>query len=317
VESLKNMITGATQAESAILLIDVEEGVMEQTKRHMYVLDMIGIDKIIVLINKMDLVNYRKERFDNVKAELLNFLKNLNIKPVFILPVSAKEGANISKICPAMKWHKGPALLKVLDSLKLETGYKDKPLRFPIQDVYEIDGSNIAVGRLESGTINKSKPLWLLPSNKEVRIKTIKIFGRNNPAGSKAGENIGVILDKKLYIKRGDMLVDKKYPPSPINRFDANILWFSHAPLKINKPVCLRCSTQETACVVDRIQKRIDSATLDIIEENAEELKHNEAGLVTLITKTPVITEKFSYIQGLGRFTIECNHEPSGIGIRI
>ena len=318
VELLKNMITGSTEAESAILLIDAKEGIMEQTKRHICILDMLGIgDKAIFVINKMDMVDYKKERFEILKNELLRFLKNLNITPLFIIPISAERDSNISRKSPDMKWHKGPALLHVIGLLEKKINHGQKPLRFPVQDTYEINGDKIIVGRLESGIIKKSKPLLLLPSNEEASIKIIKIHGKRNPLEAHVGQNIGLVLNKNFHIKRGCILVDKKCRPKLLNSFESNMLWLSDIPLKINKTMSLRCSTQETECMLEKIHKRIDSSTLDIIEENAEELKLNETGLVTFVTKTPILIEKFSFIPELGRFVIEKDYEPMGIGIVI
>lgn len=314
---LKNMITGATKAESAILLIDINEGVMEQTKRHIFVLDMLGIDKAIFVINKMDIVNYEKKRFEQVKDELLGFLKNLRIKPLFIIPISAKKDSNISKKCSYMKWYKGPSILQAINSISIETRPNIKPLRFPIQDIYEINGERLLVGRLESGIMKKSTRILILPSDQKARIKTIKIYGQANPFKVYAGQNTGIILDKNTDIKRGHILVDKDHPLKPVNRFKGSVLWLSGVPLKINSPMTLRCSTQEIECMVEKIQKRIDSSTLNTLEENAKELRINETGIMAFVTKKPAFIEKFSFIQELGRFMIERDSKPVGIGIII
>ncbi|MEK6733364.1 MAG: GTP-binding protein [Candidatus Omnitrophota bacterium] len=316
-ELLKNMITGATEAQAGLVVIDAKEGIMEQTRRHIFILDMLGINKAIFAVNKMDIVNYEKERFEKLKNELAGFLKNIKIKPLFIIPISAKKDSNISKKCPYMKWYKGPSLLQAIYSITKETGHDKKPLRFPIQDIYEINEERVIVGRLESGIMKKSASLLILPSNQKAKIKTIKIYGQANPSKVYAGQNIGIILDKNTDIKRGYILVDKNRSLKLVNSFKGSVLWLSSIPLKINSPMTLRCSTQEIECMVEKIQKRIDSSTLNTLEENAKELRLNETGLMTFVTKEPAFFEKFSFIPELGRFVIEKDSKPMGIGIVI
>ncbi|MCK4821573.1 GTP-binding protein [bacterium] len=153
VQFLKNMLTGASLAQAAVLIVDVKEGVMEQTRRHSYLIQMLGLDKAIVVFNKMDLINYQGRRFPKIKTELLELLESLNIEPIFLIPISAKEGLNISRKSSKMRWYKGPSLLSALDSLRLNTKTMQRPLRFPIQDIYEINGEKIIVGRVASGIV--------------------------------------------------------------------------------------------------------------------------------------------------------------------
>jgi len=317
VELLKNMITGVTQADIALLVIDINEGIMEQTKRHLYVLNMIGINKIIVVFNKMDLVDYKKERFDILKTELLAFLENLDIKPIFIIPVSAKQGVNISKKCYKTTWYKGPNLLKAFGLFKSNTKSIKKPLRFAVQDIYEINNKKIIAGKVISGILKKNQQVLLLPSNVTVTIKSLNVFGKYNKIKACSGENIGLSLNETLSIKRGGILAQKENSPKLSVSFKGNIFWLCKEPLKINKTINLRCSTQEVDCIVERIEKRIDSSTLNIIEENAKELRLNEAGLAVLKTKKPIVIEKFGFIEELGRFAVGRDHNLMGIGIII
>lgn len=317
VELLKNMITGVTQADIALLVIDINEGIMEQTKRHLYVLNMVGINKIIVVFNKMDLIDYKKERFDILKAELSAFLKNLDIKPVFIIPASAKQGANISKKCYKTAWYKGPSLLKALLSFKSNTKTMKKPLRFAVQDIYELNNKKIIAGKVISGILKKNQQVLLLPSNVTVTIKSLNVFGKYNKIKACSGENIGLSLNEALPVKRGSILAQKENSPKLSVSFKGNVLWLCKEPLKINKIINLRCSTQEVDCIVEHIEKRIDSSTLNIIEENAKELRLNEAGLAVLKTKKPIVIEKFGFIEELGRFAVGRDHNLMGIGIII
>ncbi len=315
VELLKNMITGATQADVALLVIDINEGIMEQTKRHLYVLNMVGINKIIVIFNKMDLIDYKKERFDAIRSELLTFLENLDVKPIFIIPVSAKQGVNVSKKCYKTNWYKGPSLLKALGSFKSNTKTMKKPLRFSVQDIYEIHDKVTIVGKIISGILTKNQQVLLLPSNITATIKSLNVFGGPTKIKAYAGESIGISLEKMPPIKRGDILVHPKKPPMLSVSFKGNIFWLDEKPLEINRIMVLHCSTQQTQCIIEKIEKRINSATLGVIEKNAKEIKFNETALIIIKTYNPILIEKFSFIEEFGRFIIEKDCKLAGIGI--
>jgi sulfate adenylyltransferase large subunit len=314
VEFLENMITGASYAETAVLVVDANEGILEQTRRHAYILGMLGIDDLIVVFNKMDLINYKEERFKEVKNELLIFLEGIGIRPSFTIPISAKEGVNISKKSSKMRWYQGPCLLKASDSLKLDTKIEKRPLRFSIQDTYEIDGQTVTVGKILSGAVKQGQEVMLLPSFKKTRINLIKVFGKSMKE-ARAGKNIGLILDDPSFTKKGVIVVEKTEAIKPTDCFKANIFWMSDEPLKINQTLSLRCATQETSCIAEKIEKRINSSTLEIIEENADELKINETGIAIIRTEQPLVIEKFSFIEELGRFAIEKKSILQGMGI--
>ncbi|MCX5701989.1 MAG: GTP-binding protein [Candidatus Omnitrophica bacterium] len=314
---IKNMITGASQANAGVLLVDVAEGLKEQTRRHAYILGMLGIDKLIVVFNKMDLINYEEKKFNEVKNELLKFLEGIGIRPYYSVPISAKEDINISKRSSAnMPWYRGPCLINALDGLKPDIRIERKPLRFSIQDNYEIEGKMVTVGKVLSGTIKQGQEVILLPSLKNTRINSIKVFGRHIKE-TRAGKNIGLILDDPALAKRGEVIVQKEDTAKPTTQFKANIFWMSDEPLKINQSFSLRCANQDTSCIIEKIEKRIDSSTLEIIEEDARELKMNETAVVIIRAEHPLVIEKFSFVEDLGRFTLEKNSIILGMGIII
>jgi sulfate adenylyltransferase subunit 1 (EFTu-like GTPase family) len=262
----------------------------------------------------MDLVNYAEERFQEVKKELLQFLAGLKIRAKFFIPISAKEGENISKKSKNVRWYKGPVLLEALDKLSVTEESVKKPLRLAIQDIYEIKNEKIIVGRLLSGAIKPGQEVTLLPSLKNTVVNSLKTFGKN-PQKACATENIGLVLDDSTLAKRGEVIVEKFNLPKFTDRFRAEIFWLAEEPLQINKPITFRCATQETSCIVKKIEKRINSSTLEILEENAKELKSNEAGVVILETEKPVVLENFEFIEELGRFVLEKNYNVQGAGI--
>lgn len=315
-ELIKNMITGASIAQAAVLIIDTHEGIMEQTRRHASIIGLLGISKLIVLLNKMDLVGYAEKPFNETKDRILAFLDNLGIKPAAVIPVSAKAGANVSRSSSLMRWYKGPSFLTALDSLRPATQDNKKTLRLPIQDVYEINGEKIIVGKILSGKVLQGQGIKLLPSGKKTKIALVKAFGKALKKAH-ALENVGIVLEDALPAKRGEIIVDGAFAPGLTNRFKAELFWISKQPLRTHRPMLFRCSTQEVQCVVEKIEKRIDSSTLEVIEENASELKMNETGIVTLKTEDPVCIEKFSFLEGLGRFVLERGFDPEGAGIII
>jgi len=314
VEFLKNMITGATQAEAAVLMVDTNEGMMEQTGRHAYIMGMLGIDKVIILFNKMDLINYDEKRFEEVRNKLLNFFKGLGITPSFIIPISAKKGDNVTKRSPNMKWYKGHSFLTALESIKLSVKSEKKPLRLPIQDVYEIDGEKIAVGRVASGVLETGQNVVLMSKHEKTTISSIKLFGEHKTKAS-FEENIGITTKDPISIKRGEVIASEKESPKLTSRFRGNVFWMSPEPLKLNHAITLRCATQEVKCTPERIEERVNSSTLEILEKDAQELKLNEAGVVIFKSETPIVVENFSFIEELGRFVIERDYALQGAGI--
>jgi len=315
VEFLKNMITGASLAQAAVLVIDVNEGVMEQTRRHAFIASMLGIDKIVVAFNKMDLVGYEEKKFNEVKNELYVFFEGLGVKPLFMIPVSVREGVNIGGRSSETIWYKGPVLTEALEALKSDSRDAKKPLRFPVQDVYEIGGEKIIAGKVASGIVKKRQKVVFLPSFKGAEIKDIRIFKKYGKRKALPGENIGLILEQSFPVKRGEVIVQADDPRKGVNRFRGNVFWMSKEPLQVNKTVTLRCATQEVACIAEKIEKRINTSTFDLMEKDANELKLNEAGVVVFKTEKPVVIEKFSFIEELGRFVIERGYDLQGAGV--
>ena len=314
VEFLKNMITGATQAEAAVLIVDTNEGVMEQTGRHAYIISMLGIDKMIIVFNKMDKVDFQEERFNAIRGKLQKFMRGLGARPYAMIPISAREGDNVFKPSSRMKWYKGPTILKALDSIKLSQKTEIKPLRYPVQDIYRVDGKNIIVGRVESGVARQGQGLVLLPSGNKAKVDSIEAFGESKTKAA-VGESIGLVLRTSVPVKRGDVFIEEANMPKLTDRFKGNMFWMANEPLLVGKPVIFRCATQEVECVAEKIERRINSSTLEILEENAKSLKLNEAGVVALKTARPIVLENFSFVQEFGRFVIELDSVIQGAGI--
>ncbi len=301
-EFIKNMITGASQAEAAILIVDANEGVKEQTKRHAYILGMLGLDHVIVVINKMDLVDYSQERFNGVKDDVVAFLSSLEIAPTYIIPISAKEGDNVAKKSEKMPWYDGPTVLDGLDTFKTKEPAVAKPLRFPVQDVYKVKDKRVLVGRLEAGKIQKDEEIIFLPEESKTAVQSIEILWKDK-AEAEAGESIGITLTDPLFIERGAVACSADNRPAITSKIRANVFWMSKQPFKKGENLLLRLATQEVPVDIN-VEKKIDSSTLKIILENPDLVKETEVAQMMISTKKPLVVENFNDIQELGRFVL-------------
>lgn len=313
-EFMKNMITGASQAETSILVIDVREGVMEQTTRHAYILGMLNLRRNILVLNKMDLVGYSEEKFQEVRGEIGAFLKRLEIVPSFVIPVSGTGGDNFASRSGKMPWYTGPTILQSLDALEKDEDIHERPFRMPVQDVYEREGGKIVVGRVESGRLAEGDELMLLPEKRKVAVVRVLEFGKARHS-AEAGESIGLIISGDGAVKRGDVLSDSGNVPRLSRSLTANIFWMSPEGFDISETLTLRANTQERRCVIKEIRRRINSSTLDTIEERARAIGENEVGEILIETGRPLAFELFSFIPELGRFVLERGNDIVAGGI--
>ncbi len=312
VEFIKNMITGASQADAAILIVDAEEGVKEQTRRHSYILSMLGLKQVIVVMNKMDLVGYNKERYEEVKEELLKFLDSVNIKPIYVIPISAKEGDFIANKCEKLSWFEGPNVLESLDTFEKKKDSDDKPLRLPIQDVYKWD-KRILAGRISSGIIKENDEIIILPRKESTVVKSVEKYGEELTE-SKSGESIGITTVDKVFADRGDIIAHKDNLPFITDTFEAHVFWMDSKPLKEGQRLIFRCATQEVMCSVE-IKRLIDSSTLEVLSEDAIQMENRQVADVIIKTEKPVVIENFNNIEELGRFVLVSDFDVSAGGI--
>ncbi len=303
VEFTRNMITGASQAEAAVLIVDAVEGVQEQTRRHAYILSLLGLKQLIVIINKMDLLGYEQGRFDEVVTQLNSLLAELGLTPSFIIPISAKLGDNLAHGSEHMVWYKGPTLLKALDNFKVNPRPIEKPLRLPIQDVYKVDDKRILVGRLEAGRLTQGQTVTFLPSDSATRIRSIEVF-QEELNKAEAGQSIGVTLTEPLFLERGAVVCDPEEPPEVTDTFAARVFWLAKQGIDKGDPITLQLATQEVECSLESIMERTDSNTLKLIESDADKLEVNDIGYVQIKTRSPIVIEDFNRMEELGRFVL-------------
>lgn len=303
VEFVKNMITGASQAEAALLIVDAKLGVEEQTKRHATILSMLGIGQVVVLINKMDMVNFDRGVFEKLKKDVERFLGTFHIVAQHSVPISALKGDNVARVSAAMPWYSGPTVLGCLDLFRNKASLEAQPLIFPVQGIFKLDDKRIVVGRIETGKIRQGEDIWVLPEHKTTKVKTIEKFLEERQECF-AGECIGITTDDSLFIERGNLICDKENAAHTSDTFRANIFWMSKKDYARGEKVTLRVATQEMPCKIEHIHQRINSSSLEVIGENADELKNLEIGSVTIKTKKPVAIESFNKIQEIGRFVL-------------
>jgi len=303
VEFVKNMITGASQAEAAVLIVDVAEGVMEQTRRHSYMLSLLGLEQIIVVLNKMDMVDFSQDHFNTIKHQTLDWLKTIDIEATLCVPISAIEGDNIAAKSDNMKWYTGPTFLESMDTLQNKQSQENNSLFFPIQDVYKIEDKRINAGRVESGVIEEGAEIKIMPGGQVTRINTIEKF-LEQPHKAVAGECIGLTTTDSVFVERGNVLCSPGSEPMLTDRIFANIFWMAKQDLKKGQKLTIRCSTQETSCRIESIKKRIDSSTLEVIAEDADAIGNLDVAEVVIKTKKPLAITSFNDVQELGRFVL-------------
>ncbi|MFQ5900238.1 MAG: GTP-binding protein [Thermodesulfobacteriota bacterium] len=315
-EFLKNMITGSSQAEAALLLIDAEEGIREQTKRHCYILSMLGLKQVAVLVNKMDLVDYSKDRFDEIAGEIRSLLGSLSVSPSYIIPISASGGANVAKQSDSLKWFDGPTVLQALDNFT-ELAVEEKSLRFPVQDIYKINGKSIAVGRIEAGRMRKGEELIILPEEKKTHLLSIEKFQEEGIDLANTGECVGLCLDEP--VARGQVLLPATDAAqyTITGNIHANIFWMTGETYHVGDTLTFKCASQEVNGRIGKIFKRFDPATVEVVEEGAVEIRSAEIAEVEINLERPVVVDSFTEIPEMGRFVLESEGNPVAGGIII
>lgn len=313
-EFIKNMITGASYADAAVLIADVKEGVAEQTKRHAYILSLLGIEQIIVVLNKMDLVDFQEDIFVRRKKEIEELFNQLSITPLFYIPISAKEGENIIKASDKMRWYKGYPFLHSLDLLVSKEVVSYDYLVFPVQDIYTTkNNKKLILGRVEAGKIKKGQKVKVLPSNILTQVKSIEKYLENKEE-AETQESIGITFSKKVPIKRGEIICKSESSPALATTLYASIFCFGGRKIDKDTPLIIRCATQELKARITSIKKRIDSSTMEVIQQDAEYMRDLEAAEV-VIKIDKIVVEKFNKLPCLGRFVLVEDKDICGAGI--
>ncbi len=314
-EFLKNMVSGAANAEAALLVIDAKEGIQEQSKRHGYLLSLLGIQKVYVLVNKMDLIAYSAAKFTAIKREMNEFLHYLQVYPLRYIPISAFYGENVTSRSAKMPWYEGEPLLKAMDLFTKDKGMDQRPLRFPIQDVYKFDNRRIIAGRIEAGTLRAGDDILISPGHKVTKVKSIEHWAaRDKQDWAAAGRSVGITVADEFFNKRGEVITHLDGEPLLADTFRANLFWLGKKPLLIRKPYKLKLVTQEVESEISAITKVIDVTTLENMEP-AGQLNTNGVAEVIIKTKEKIWFDEFKNNHITGRFVLLDGYDVSGGGI--
>lgn len=314
-EFLKNMITGAAQSDAALLIIDAVEGVREQSRRHGYLLHLLGIRQVAVAINKMDLVDYSEARFQEISHEYRAYLTELGVTPTFILPVSAREGENIVTRSGRMSWYDGPSIVGALDCFVSEPLSSNLPLRLPVQDVYKFDERRIIAGRIESGRIGVGDEILFSPSNKTAKVKSIEAWPSSQPVRTQAaaGYSVGITLDEQIFAERGDTISHVINAPIETDVFRARLFWLGHEPMTLGKMYKLKLNTTEAQVQLQKIEAVIDTG--DLSSAAATRVERNQVAEVVLRARRMLALDAFNDKPATGRFVLVDEYDIAGGGI--
>ena len=319
VEFVKNMVTGAARAEAALLVIDALEGIKENSRRHGNLLSLLGIRQMSVVVNKMDLVEYKQSRFEAIQEEFTAFLSQVGLKPARFLPVSARQGDNISLKSKNMAWYKGPTVLEALDSFDKEKPLNDRPFRMAVQDIYRFtrfgDNRRIIAGSVSSGQARVGDEIVFYPSGKSSTIQTIEVLEGPSPAEIASGQAVGITLGQQVYVTRGDIAVlAGELHPSVSRRMRVSLFWLGKDPLITGKPYMIKLGTAQTGFRVEKILRVMDTANLEEITQKKQVDKHAMAECILSLDHV-IAFDRAELLPGTGRFVIVDGYEIRGGGI--
>jgi len=314
-EFIKNMITGASQANAAVLVVSATEGIQDQTKQHTYLAKTLGITQLVVAVNKMDQVDYDQTRFREVSEKLNRFLDSLDFKNVPTIPLSALKGANVFKKSQKMAWYDGATFIDALDQhISPATPPTDKPLRGFVQDVYDTEKGKIIICKIETGSIETRRDLIFSPSSQKGRIKKIELFGQEVKK-AEAGDSVELSLDGIGPIGRGEVISDLRNRAEIIQSFTAQIIVLTAIRIENNDVLKIRYGTAERECKVHKILEKVDPINLAIQQKRPNALEDGDIGRVEFSTLEPTCLEKYSEFPQLGRFVIEGKKGAAAAGI--
>jgi sulfate adenylyltransferase large subunit len=298
----RNMATGASTADLAIILIDARSGVLVQSRRHAFIAALLGIPQILVAVNKMDLVQFREEVFENIRKEFSGHLKQLGIEKAGFIPISALEGDNVIGRSPRTPWYHGDSLLEHLESVRLEDGRTSGSMRFPVQYVIRPNASFRGyAGQIVSGTIRPGDSVMALPSGRTSRIKSIATWDGDLEEAI-APMPVAICLEDELDVSRGDMLVPPAQLPHVSRHFEATLVWMNEQPLALDQPLLLKQTTQQLVANITELQHRVDINTL--AEEKADRLEMNEIGRAEIETTRPIFFDAYLSNRWTGSFIL-------------
>jgi bifunctional enzyme CysN/CysC len=318
-EFLRNMITGAARAEAALLVIDAREGVRDNSRRHGYLLSLLGIRQLAVIVNKMDLVDRSRDVFDRVAGEYQDFLSNLQVTPSWFIPVSGMTGENIVQRASELPWYSGPTVLEALDAFTPEPAPVDAPFRMPVQGVYKFTANNddrrIVAGSVATGRVRVGDELIFLPSGKQSRVKTIEAFARPEQTEVSAGAAAGLTLTDHIFVGRGEIAVraDEQLP-SVTTRLRASVFWLGRDPLVKDREYHLKLGSARVPVRLDEVHRVLDVSSLAAADDRVKIDRHEVADC-TLVASKPLAFDTADVLGQTSRFVLVDRYQIAGGGV--
>jgi bifunctional enzyme CysN/CysC len=318
-EFLKNMITGAASSDAALLLIDAEEGVKEQSRRHGYLLHLLGVRQIAVIVNKVDLIDYNQRKYQAIVNEYSEYLASIGVKPSCFIPISARNGDNMVSHSQNTPWYSGYTVIEALDAFCEPLELDHMPLRFPVQDVYKFDERRIIAGRIESGSLAVGDEILFSPSNKIARVKSIESSGQWPVTSNQcyAGQSIGITLDEQIFVERGEVITHLHNAPKLSNTFKARIFWLGKESLIKGRVYKIKINTAEIQAELRAINAIIDASSLEqqATSSEANSVERHMVAEVVFRVKGMAALDDFSDNSRTGRFVIVDGYDIAGGGI--
>lgn len=318
IEFLKNMISGAARAEAAVLLIDAAEGVRENSRRHGYMLGLLGIRQVVVAVNKLDMVGYDQAVFDRIVAEYRAFLARIDLEPSAFVPISALEGDNLVTPSENTPWYEGPSVLAAVDAFAKAPAPESKPLRMPVQDVYrfnrEGDTRRIIAGRVTAGRLAVGDAVVFEPSGKRTRIASIEGFAMPEQRTVSAGRSTGITMTEQIYVARGDVMAHVEHAPRVSNRIRANLFWLGRQPLRRGRTYKLKMATFSGLCEVEKLIEVMDASALSDAG-HPDRVERHEVAEVVLRLRRPMACDLSHEFAETSRFVLVDGYDVAGGGI--
>lgn len=313
-EFLRNMITGASQADGAVLIIDALEGVRDQTRRHAYLLHLLGVRQVAVVVNKMDRVDFSAARFHAIGDEISAHLVELGVRPAAVIPISARDGDGVAVQTDRIGWYRGPTVVAALDALTPAPALDELALRLPVQAIYKFDDRRIVAGRIESGHLAVGDEVIVMPAAKVAKIKSVERWSAMPLVGEHgAGRSVGITLDRELFVERGDVIAHAGAVPSDTKRLRARIFWLHDQPLTAGSKILLRLGVREVRGTVGAIEKAIDPGELASVE--TRQIARNHVGEIEIAFGQPVAADCYVDNPRTGRLVIEVGGRIAGGGL--
>ena len=316
-EFLRNMITGAAQADAALLIVDAAEGVRDQTRRHGYLLHLLGVRQIAVVINKMDRVAFDAQRFRDIENEISTHLINLGLTPLAVIPISARDGEGVSARSDALAWYAGPTVVEALDGFSPARPADELALRLPVQAVYKFDDRRIIAGRIETGRIAAGDEIVVMPSGKSARVRSIETWpdppAAQAPREAFAGQSTGITLDSEIFVARGDIISTGSVRPKAAQRLRARVFWLNEAPIEVGTILNVRIGTAEARGSVVAIANAVDPGQLSATE--ARSVAQNHVGEIEIALSRPLAADPAAVNPRTGRLVLDLKGRISGGGL--